>query len=224
MKKRLTNEIARKTWIAHHGPIPFDQFDCRMEIHHIDGNRDHNEIDNLICLSIHEHFEIHFWQEDWAACQNIVIRMSITPAERSALASEFAHRRLAAGTHHFTDPEFIKADSARKRINRLGPLNPMFGVTRPKESRDRQSDVLKKQVAAGTHHLQTNHPSKIQASCIMCRRSVVVSHLMGKKPVHHHNESDPTVSLNDSKRKVSCIDCGKTTNCWRLFSEHLHER
>lgn len=57
----------RKLWIKHYGPIPVDEFGVSYEIHHIDGNRDNNELTNLQCVSIAEHFKIHFEQGDYQA-------------------------------------------------------------------------------------------------------------------------------------------------------------
>jgi hypothetical protein len=49
----------RKIWITLKGEIPKDEFGRSYEIHHIDGNRKNNSIDNLMCVSIEEHYEIH---------------------------------------------------------------------------------------------------------------------------------------------------------------------
>lgn len=58
----------RKIWEEHYGPIPFDNNDRRCEIHHIDSNRENNEISNLMLVTIQEHYDIHYFQGDWAAC------------------------------------------------------------------------------------------------------------------------------------------------------------
>lgn len=57
----------RKFWIKHHGPIPIDEFGISYEIHHIDGNRGNNDLSNLQCVSIAEHFRIHLSQGDYQA-------------------------------------------------------------------------------------------------------------------------------------------------------------
>lgn len=49
----------RKIWESFHGPIPKDEKDRTYDIHHIDGNRKNNSIENLICLSIEDHYKIH---------------------------------------------------------------------------------------------------------------------------------------------------------------------
>lgn len=52
----------RKIWESHYGKIPTDERGITFDIHHIDGNRKNNEIDNLICLSVNDHYKIHYQQ------------------------------------------------------------------------------------------------------------------------------------------------------------------
>ena len=58
-----------------------------MEIHHIDGNHYNNDINNLKLVTGQEHYDIHYSQGDWAACLLLSGRHSISPNERSKLAS-----------------------------------------------------------------------------------------------------------------------------------------
>jgi general stress protein YciG len=62
----------RKIWERHHGPIPVDEFGVSYEIHHIDGDRTNNDLSNLSCVSIVEHFSIHHSQGDWQAAERIL--------------------------------------------------------------------------------------------------------------------------------------------------------
>lgn len=75
----------RKIWEQHYGPIPKDEDGRTYEIHHIDGNSSNNHIDNLKCVSIQEHYEIHKKQEDWAACKIISTRMKISVEEKEKI-------------------------------------------------------------------------------------------------------------------------------------------
>jgi len=52
----------RKIWIDNFGNIPTDDDGRSFEIHHIDGNSLNNNISNLKCVSIKEHYEIHLQQ------------------------------------------------------------------------------------------------------------------------------------------------------------------
>lgn len=65
----------RQIWQQANGPIPVDEQGRSYEIHHLDGNRNNNELSNLICVSIEEHYRIHERQGDEAACHAIRVRM-----------------------------------------------------------------------------------------------------------------------------------------------------
>lgn len=67
----------RKIWESVNGLIPRDEFGFSYEIHHIDGNRKNNSIDNLLCISIRDHLQIHLDQEDWGAAALISRRLSL---------------------------------------------------------------------------------------------------------------------------------------------------
>jgi len=58
----------RKLWIKTFGKIPKDINGRSLEIHHIDGKPDNNEISNLKLVTIEEHFNIHESQGDYGAC------------------------------------------------------------------------------------------------------------------------------------------------------------
>lgn len=96
----------RKIWEDYHNKeIPEG-----YEIHHIDGNRDNNSIENLACVSIEEHLQIHRDQKDWGAVQAILIRMENTDDIKGDIkkaASEFQKQLLEKGEHNFQkiDPE-----------------------------------------------------------------------------------------------------------------------
>jgi hypothetical protein len=57
----------RSIWEKNYGPIPKDENGVSYQIHHIDGNRNNNELNNLMCVSLDEHIEIHKKQKDWAS-------------------------------------------------------------------------------------------------------------------------------------------------------------
>jgi len=52
----------REIWEKVHGKIPIDEFGRTYDIHHIDGNRSNNNIENLICVSIEDHYKLHLSQ------------------------------------------------------------------------------------------------------------------------------------------------------------------
>jgi hypothetical protein len=76
----------RKIYKEHHGPIPKDANGRSYEIHHIDGNHLNNNISNLKCVSIEEHYKIHKSQGDIKACLIMAKRMKLSPEEKTQLA------------------------------------------------------------------------------------------------------------------------------------------
>lgn len=71
----------KKVWRSFHGDIPKDGLGRSYEIHHIDGNRKNNSIENLKCVSIEEHFNIHLTQGDYEAAALIGSRLGLTEEE-----------------------------------------------------------------------------------------------------------------------------------------------
>ena len=57
--------VYRKIWTNANGPIPVDSDGRTFHIHHVDGNRDNNELSNLRCLSIMDHYRLYERQCEW---------------------------------------------------------------------------------------------------------------------------------------------------------------
>jgi hypothetical protein len=95
----------RKIWEKANGEIPVDELGRKYEIHHIDGNRNNNELSNLVCISIQEHYQLHLQKGDYGAAFRIAQRMGIDPQIKSELASAANKQRLKKGDHPFNDPE-----------------------------------------------------------------------------------------------------------------------
>lgn len=75
----------QKIWIQHNGPIPKDNDGRSYEIHHRDGNHTNNDIENLQCITIQEHYEMHLKQGDYGACMLIAKRMNLPPNHLSII-------------------------------------------------------------------------------------------------------------------------------------------
>ena len=78
----------RKLWESVYGSIPKDELGRSYEIHHKDGNRKNNKLENLVCLSIQEHYEIHLKQfietgnhKDLAAARILAGKLNKNPKE-----------------------------------------------------------------------------------------------------------------------------------------------
>ena len=86
----------RKIWEEAHGPIPKDKDGRSYEIHHIDGEHSNNSLENLVAVSIEEHFDIHYKQGDIFACKLIASRYGLQKADLSELTKEQWAKRSAA--------------------------------------------------------------------------------------------------------------------------------
>lgn len=89
-----------KIYENHYGPIPRDGNGRSYEIHHIDGKHENNSPENLICLSIQEHYDIHYSQGDHGACFLLAQKMSLSPEVISELNKKQNAKRIQNGTHN----------------------------------------------------------------------------------------------------------------------------
>lgn len=112
MNKKYGEHI--RVWKATYGSIPKDPNGRSYEIHHIDGNASNNHPENLICVSINEHYNIHKSQGDWTAAFLIARRMSELPSDISEMARSGTLRRINDGTHNFLNPNHPKNPYANR--------------------------------------------------------------------------------------------------------------
>lgn len=103
-----------KVWKSNFGQIPKDKDGRSYEIHHIDGNPKNNNPNNLMCVSIDEHYNIHKEQENWNAAFLIARRMELKPEDISEIARRGTLKRIANGTHNFLDPNFPRNPYANR--------------------------------------------------------------------------------------------------------------
>lgn len=169
----------RSIWESHYGDIPKDDHGVSYEIHHIDGDHTNNHISNLMCISIQEHYDIHYAQQDWAACALISSRLDGASALFGELISKAQKELVAQGKHHFLDKEFhanrisnmseemktmIYTKVRKKTLKRVydGTHNFMsedhrnltskLGKKRWKEGSSNLIHMNEKRIAAGTHN------------------------------------------------------------------------
>lgn len=224
----------RKIWEAAYGSIPYDSTGRKMEIHHIDGNRKNNNLENLKLVTIEEHYKIHESQCDWAACQNIILRMSISPEVKSIECSNLAKKRVVDGAHHFKNPDFIKKDSKRKKL-RVKEKNSMWGKNHSNETKKAMSDSHHKKVKEGTHHTKTidfaNQCRDFQNTLVQMgnhnfqkeenRKNLLSVQFNkvknGTHPLQSGNRIDPNMI------KVCCLHCKKETSFPSLMGKHKHK-
>jgi hypothetical protein len=149
--------IYRHLYEQHFGPIPKDEEGRSFEIHHIDGDKNNNDLSNLVALSIQEHYNIHYKQGDWIEARAAAIRMQKSPKLISELAAMAAQKRVEEGTHHFLDSEFHRRNN-KKRID--AGTHHFLG-----------SKVNLKKVEMGIHPWQ----NKPKQTCPNCGKTVDIS-------------------------------------------------
>lgn len=177
--------IYRKIYEQHHGKIPLDSDGRTMEIHHIDGNRANNSIENLKLVTIQEHYQIHYDQSDWDACQAIALRMATPPETIAELSSKCQKEKVKNGTHPFLGGDVVRKTHAKRKAEGRPHIFTGGDIQRKTHARrlaegthhfldsEYQSKIQKKRIADGTHHWL--HPEKIK--CDRCGRMVTKANM-----------------------------------------------
>lgn len=98
-----------RVWKESFGDIPKDVDGRSYEIHHIDGNPDNNTLENLMCVSIDEHYKIHLEKGEFGAAFLIAGRMKRKPEDIAEVARKGTLERVKNGTHNFLDPNFPRS-------------------------------------------------------------------------------------------------------------------
>lgn len=215
----------RKIWSDHFGPIPKDEHNRSYEIHHIDGDRSNNDISNLKCVSMQEHYDIHFSQGDWGACSRIAIKMQADPKIISDNASRFQKERVKLGVHPFLKREDGSSVSTDVK-NKPGYVNPF-------SPREDGSNLSRDRVLNGTHHmLRRPDGSSLMSDKTMDGRNPLSTRSDGTSVqqdlvmagTHHRlrrsdgssqasdqmqSGSHPWVLNHPSKKPWHCDNCGK---------------
>ena len=97
------------------------------EIHHMDGNHRNNDPQNLLCVSIQEHLDIHYHQQDWGAVQAILIRMNYQKDDYLVFDQKIPNRgdRCATGTSNDLDSASTKHHANSSRCLHHIPSEPL---------------------------------------------------------------------------------------------------
>ena len=191
----------RKIYEEHFGPIPKDDTGRSYEIHHIDGNHSNNDIRNLKCVTIQEHYDIHYQQGDWAACLRIANRAGIPVDEVSRLASNAAKDRNK-------NPNYTNPFKKRKDGSSVSSDRAQAG-THHYLKREDGSSISRDRVVSGSHNFITNHPNKKIVICPHCGLSG------GETNMHRFHFKNCTKNPNKTeiqKELFTCKHCGIITN------------
>lgn len=239
-QKRPTNSVHRKIYKEYHGSIPVDQHGRSYDIHHIDGNPFNNDITNLIAVSIQEHYDIHYRQEDWSACHLISKRLNLDPSVISELASNAAKKRVENGTHNFQGSDspiyrrvksgeqskMMKEENARRIENNthhwLGERNAVHERVKNGEQQRIGRECAKKRLEAGTHNFQGPvsyiHQRIKSGEQSADMRRVALNRL---KNGNHNFQTSLSNGTHPSQKVRTCDRCGKTGRGSAMLRYHF---
>jgi len=176
----------RKIYENHHGPIPKDEDGRTYEIHHIDGNRTNNNIENLKCVTIQEHFDIHYAQGEHGACLRIGQRMQLGPDEIALITQKIGRankgkkrteeskskmRNRKLGIKQTEKQKAHKYNRVVSAETREKSRNSNLGKARSNQTCQNVSAAVKIQIANGTHS------SQIKYSCVDCKTIYSITNL-----------------------------------------------
>lgn len=139
----------RKIYKEYHGNIPVDNTGRTYDIHHIDGDRSNNDIDNLVALTIEEHYNLHLNQGDTQAAAAIMMRLNKSSNEISRLNSIAAQQRVSNRNH----PWLGDGSYQREQQNILKERGNYYQYSQ--QHKDMISNRNKDYVARGVHNFQT---------------------------------------------------------------------
>jgi len=188
-------KIYRKIWIENYGPIPVDANGRSYEIHHIDGNRGNNDLSNLMCVSIDEHYDIHEKQGDFAACMAIVQRRKELLKDRKKQLSELGKKMW-------------ENEDYRNKMSLASKAAWDGNEERKKQTGERRSKLNQEMFAKGTHPFQKEWlKDHVQKLADICRDRVA-------KGTHNFQQKEYALASSERAKKRNsveyvCPNCGK---------------
>lgn len=181
----------RWIWEKHNGKIPVDENNQTYEIHHIDGNRENNNISNLKCVSKREHAQIHFDQKEFAAAYAIL-------------------KRTKGVSRDFTGWKHSEETKQKISMSITGDKNPMFGRTREDRKgngywngKKQPAELVAKRVAKNTGQ---KRPKQSEA---MMGRNIGENNPMFGITGKDHHRSKPVIDLENGKKYESVVEVCK---------------
>jgi hypothetical protein len=122
------NGIYRKVWSDANGPIPRDANGRVYDIHHINGDHSDNRLENLIALSIDEHYNVHFQQGDFGACALIAKRLNQTPEQQERLFAAMSGK--GNPTYNHTVYSFKRCYDGLEVSETMHEMSVLYGINR----------------------------------------------------------------------------------------------
>ena len=132
----------RKIWESYHGPIPEDSNGRPYEIHHIDGNRKNNSIDNLLALTIQQHYDTHYENGDFGACVMIAKRMNL-PVDYISKIQKGKKRPGVGGVKKGTTPWNKGKKGYTLNITENGRINRIKAVKNKAKIQDIDAEIIR---------------------------------------------------------------------------------
>jgi len=166
-RRQSKSKDYRKIYEQYYGSIPKDETGRSYEIHHIDGNHNNNNPENLKAVTAEEHYKIHYERGDFGACRLIAIqRLNKSPEEIKEISRLLQLERVKNGTHHWqkridgtsftsdrvNDPLYINAFARRPDGTSLTSDRTLLGLN-PFARRPDGTSVASDLVKNGTHNL-----------------------------------------------------------------------
>lgn len=179
--------IYRKIYEQNFGSIPKEPTGRSYEIHHIDGDNSNNDPANLRAVTIQEHYNIHYSQQDWGACLLISKRLKLSPKEISNISRKNALKQFENGTHPFLIPGVGTRSVANGTHN-------FFGGEIQRKNNQRR-------VENGTHHLLKENSPQIQNK---------THHFFGGEVQRKNNLTRLAAGTHPSQIEWTCEHCGKS--------------
>jgi len=168
-------ENYRKIWSNYYGEIPKDKNGRTYDIHHKDGNKENNSIENLEALSITDHFLIHFNQGDIEACAAISLRMDNINFKGYTLSEETKKK--------LSDCKLGDKNPMKKSENAKKVSKALTGRKIPKEVTEKR---LKSRLGF-KHSLSTINKMKKPKSKIECPHCKKMGGISQMKRWHFNN-------------------------------------
>ena len=174
--KRTPSHVFRKIYEDHFGIIPKDSDGRSYDIHHIDGDHSKNDPSNLKAVTIQEHYDIHYAQQDYYACYLMAIqRMNKTPEEISKLSKKVQHNRVKEGSHPWQRRPDGTSQASDKVI--AGKHNFSKRADGTSLALDRAKNGTSPFLGASVNQKlldSGNHSSQIIKTCLHCNKTLSI--------------------------------------------------
>lgn len=180
----------RQIWEQANGPIPVDEQGRSYEIHHIDGNRKNNNLSNLKCVTIEEHYNMHLCQKDYYAAWIIGQRLNRNIKELDEIKKQMSLAKKGKpssfkGKKH-SDKSKEKMSAAAKRRGIPEERQKRMALARVGIKRGPFSDEHKAKLSA-SHKGIPNSRKGISYGIVKCPYCNKVGGAPGMKKHHFNN-------------------------------------